>query len=172
MIKGCLLGLSYVSTAAILSPPGVPEVLMLSMWRTVFVRGFHLCPSLAIFSGLICFVNAYLSHRHEANSVSLGQDSSRVYLLLVAGAFMIGIVPFTLYMIVPTEEIMLKKEAKLTKARQLAAKLDDGINGKAGTSGSEGSAAETRRLLKRWATLNYGRAILPMVGVLVAWSVW
>jgi hypothetical protein len=162
MIKGCLLGLSYVSTAAILSPPGVPEVLMLSMWRTVFVRGFHLCPSLAIFSGLICFVNAYLSHRHEANSVSLGQDSSRVYLLLVAGAFMIGIVPFTLYMIVPTEEIMLKKEAK----------LDDGINGKAGTSGSEGSAAETRRLLKRWATLNYGRAILPMVGVLVAWSVW
>lgn len=84
---------------------------------------------------------------------------------------MIGIVPFTLKMIVPIEEIMLTKEAKLTKARQLAAE-HNGIDGKAEALGSDGSAAETRRLLKRWATLNYWRTTLPLVGALVAWSVW
>lgn len=85
---------------------------------------------------------------------------------------MIGIVPFTLSMIVPIEEVMLKKEAKLNKTRKPTLELHDGINGKAQALGSEGSAAETMRLLKRWVMLNYGRTMLPLVGVLVAWSVW
>ena len=165
-ISGCLFSLSYVSVAAILSAPGVADVHMLSMWRTVFVRGFHLCPSQAILSGILCFVNALLTYCLEQDS------SSRVYSLLIAGAFMIGIVPFTLSMIVPLEEIMLAKETKLSKAQQQAAENGKGINGRAEGLGGEGSAAETRRLLKRWAMLNYGRTILPVVGVLVAWSIW
>ncbi|MCJ1366946.1 hypothetical protein MMC16_006077 [Acarospora aff. strigata] len=170
-MKGCLFSLSYVSVATILSPPNVPDVLMLSLWRSVFLRGLHLCPPLAVFSGLCCFANAYLTHRHEAHSVTSDQGSSRVYPLLIAGSLMIGIVPYTLKMIVPIEEIMLQKEAKLTKARQPAAELDSGVNGKAEGLGSEGSAAETRGLLKRWVMLNYGRTMLPFAGALVAWSV-
>lgn len=146
---------------------------MLTMWRTVFTRGFHLCPSQAIFSGLCCFLNAFLTWRYEAGSVGLEQGgSSKVYPLLVAGAFMIGIVPFTLSTIVPLEEIMLAKESKLSKARQQAAGHDKRTNGKADTLEGEESAAETRSLLKRWTMLNYGRTILPLVGALVAWSIW
>ena len=85
---------------------------------------------------------------------------------------MIGVIPFTLSMVVPLEEIMLHKEGRLTKARQLAAEPNNYVIFQAEVSNSDGSAAETRRLLKRWAKLNYGRTLLPVVGALVAWSVW
>ena len=91
---------------------------------------------------------------------------------------MIAIVPNTLFMIVPIEETMLIKEAKLTKARLPTAEQDKSIVDQASMDfkvealrGDE-SAAETRRLLNRWTVLNYGRTILPVIGALVAWSVW
>ncbi len=142
------------------------------MCKTVFSRGFHLCPTLAAFSGLCCFVNAFLTYRYEAGSVGLERGNSGVLPLLIAGSFMIGVIPFTLSMIVPLEEIMLHKEGRLAKARQLAAGREkDGVF-MGEVSRSDGSAAETRRLLKRWAKLNYGRTILPVVGALVTLSVW
>lgn len=172
-MTGCLLSLSYVSVTAILNAPGVAEGHMLTMWRTVFKRGFYLCPSQAILSGSLCFLNAFLTWRFEAGSVGLEKgSSSRVYLLLVAGAFMIGIVPFTLSMIVPLEEILLAKETKLAKAQDQAAEHTKGMNCKSESLKGEESAMETRRQLNRWALLNYGRTILPLVGALVAWSIW
>lgn len=145
---------------------------MLSMWKTVFLRGFHLCPTLAAFSGFCCFVNAFLTYWYQAGSVGLEHGSSTVFPLLIAGSFMIGVIPFTLSTIVPLEEIMLQKEGRLTKARQLAAERDNHVIFQAEVSKSDESAAETRRLLKRWAKLNYGRTLLPVLGALVAWSVW
>ena len=96
------------------------------------------------------------------------QASSRVVPLLVAGSFMMGIVPFTLYTIVPVEEILLEKEAKLAKTQKLAAGYDTSIDGEAE---AKGSASETRRLLKRWAKLNYVRTTFPLVGLVVAWTI-
>lgn len=87
-----------------------------------------------------------------------------MYSLLVAGSFMIGIVPYTLSLIVPLEEVLLNKQARLVKA---AEKLDHN-----GVSERKVSAEETRSLLNRWAVLNYGRTALPLVGLVVAWSIW
>ncbi|KAA6409708.1 MAG: hypothetical protein FRX48_06320 [Lasallia pustulata] len=168
ILTGNQFSLSYVSVASILRPPTVAEVHLLSMFRGVFLGGFHLCPPLAFFSGLVCYLNAFLSYWHESGSVVLEQASSSVIPLLVAGSFMMGIVPFTLYMIVPVEEILLEKEAKLAKTQKLAAGHDTSIDGEAE---AKGSAAETRRLLKRWAKLNYVRTIFPLVGLVVAWSI-
>ena len=106
------------------------------------------------------------------SSVDSGQESSRAYPLLIAGSLTVGIVPFTMKFIVPLEEILLAKEAKLSKTREPAVELRNGSNGKVLVERSEESAAETRKLMKRWTMLNYARTILPLAGALVAWSTW
>ncbi|KAL1971162.1 hypothetical protein VTN77DRAFT_113 [Rasamsonia byssochlamydoides] len=152
---GCQLSLSYVSIATVTGPPYVSEGVLLTQWKTLFARGFHLCPSSAFFSGLCCFANAALTYVSEGTS-------ARMWTLLAAGSCMIGIVPFTLMTIVPLEKVLLGKEARLAKARR------EKVEGPE----DEASAAETRRLLKRFNTLNYVRTILPVVGVIVAWNAW
>lgn len=122
--------------------------------------------------GFCCFVNAFLIYTDEVNLVGLRHEGSRVYSLLVAGSSIFCIVPFTFYIMFPIEDIIIAKETRLMMTRWPATEPQSGINGKVEVLKCEGSDGETRRLSKGWATLNYGRAILSFVGVLVAWSVW
>lgn len=86
-----------------------------------------------------------------------GNSQGKVLSLIIAGSFMVGIVPYTLALIAPVEEILLKKEATM--------------RGKSATPKNERSALETKMQLQFWAKLNYGRAALPLVGTLIAWSI-
>ncbi|KAH6884203.1 hypothetical protein B0T10DRAFT_493739 [Thelonectria olida] len=161
-LVGCQFSLSHVSLATITGPPHVPENTLLTQFRTVFNRGFHLCPSSAFFSSFVCFANAALTYRHSPNvELTLQGLPGRVPRLLLAGSLMVGIVPYTLALIVPVEEVLLKREAKIAKARK---------DGSAPTEGS--TMDDTMALLRRWNVLNYGRTMLPLLGAIVAWTLY
>lgn len=87
--------------------------------------------------------------------------------LLVAGSFMIGIVPYTLSLIVPLEVSLLAEEAKMRKMLQAGAEVNHGMNGKAEGGSSEENVTKTRSMIRRWAKLNYGRMILPLTGAVI-----
>ncbi|KAI9649718.1 hypothetical protein NHQ30_002299 [Ciborinia camelliae] len=124
------------------------------------VRGFRLCPTSAIFSGVLCFANSALTYYYGGRSAVLG--------LFLAGCLMIGYVPFTLVFIVQTEEKLLRKESKLRQSRNL-----DWETGKEqGSSSFKKLSEETRAMLVRWSIFNYGRAVFPVLGMLLAWTLW
>ena len=78
--------------------------------------------------------------------------------MLAAGATIITLIPFTLRTIVPVEEPLLRKAAKMGG--------DDKV------VGSKESMEETNRLMDVWITRNYLRTGWPFVGALIAWSAW
>lgn len=81
---------------------------------------------------------------------------------------MIGIVPYTLALIVPVEEKLLRRESKLAKDR-VANKLTPL---EAGPDENDDTYRNTREMLSRWNALNYGRTLLPVLGIAVAWTLW
>ena len=74
---------------------------------------------------------------------------------------MAGVVPYTIFMVAPGNKLMM------TRFRELV-----DMDGKAVGSESKGRVAESRGRVKRWGALNYGRALLPLAGALVAWTAW
>ncbi|KAB5566228.1 hypothetical protein GE09DRAFT_1218496 [Coniochaeta sp. 2T2.1] len=154
-LVGCQLSLSHVTLATILTKPQPAESTLLRQFKTVFWRGFQLCPSSALFSSLCCFINAALILRRTGRSaLSLG---GRVPRLVLAGALMIGLIPYTVAFILPVEDPLLEKEAAIR-------------SGKA--SGEGRDAGETVALLKKWNVRNYIRATIPALGMGVAWSLY
>jgi hypothetical protein len=82
---------------------------------------------------------------------------------------MIGIVPFTLVLIVPTEEKLLGKEAKLRRSRNFNLKTKDKEEA---ASSFRHLSEDTRALMVHWNVLNYGRVVFPLLGMLLAWTLW
>lgn len=159
---GCQLSLSYVSVPAILSVSEVSEHATLSMWRYTFNKGFYMCPTQAFLSSLIFFVNAFLTFLYR--DVSSPAIKS-VYPLLVAGVLAVSLVPFTLTMIVPLEETLLKRHGKLSRG-------DNDTPGKGKLeNGAAVDAAKSREAMKKWVSLNYIRTLLPLTTVIWAWTV-
>ncbi|KAI1372122.1 hypothetical protein F4677DRAFT_433535 [Hypoxylon crocopeplum] len=151
-VAGCQLSLSYVSLPMILGQQDLPERTALSQYKTLFLRGFHLCPMPSIFSAVCCISNAaiiYYKHRQLTPQISR---------MVLAASLIIGLIPYTLAFIVPTEEKLLKKGAKLANEKQ--------------ESTSIASKEETRQMMRKWNVLNYGRTLFPIAGVLVAWTLW
>lgn len=79
---------------------------------------------------------------------------------------MIGIVPYTLSLIVPLEVTLLTKEVKMRKTLQVETKIDHQMDDKAERESSEKNAVKTKIMIRRWAKLNYGRMILSLIGVM------
>lgn len=78
---------------------------------------------------------------------------------------MFGMVPYTLKWVVPLEEVLLKKERDLLNSEKGGKSRSDSHSGRV-------SRAETRELLSQWVALNYGRSVIPFVGVIIAWTIW
>lgn len=162
---GNIFSLSYVSMGSILGATDTSEKMLLEMWHLVFVRGFYACPTIGFFSSGISALNAIITYGSEVYSTASWSPSIHVYAILLSGLFMFGMVPYTLKWIVPLEEVILKKERDL---------LDSDKDGKSkgDSHSSQESLAETRKLLAQWVVLNYGRMVIPFVGVVIAWTVW
>lgn len=84
---------------------------------------------------------------------------------------MLGMVPYTLKWIVPLEEVLLKKERDLLKERDLQSP-EKGERSSGPSHSSRETLDETRELLARRVFLNYGRMVIPFVGVVIAWTIW
>lgn len=63
------------------------------------------------------------------------------------------------------EEELLKKEREL-------ARTEEDVKSTGSSHHDRDSVAETRKMLERWVALNYGRTVIPFVGVAVAWSLY
>lgn len=66
---------------------------------------------------------------------------------------MIGLVPYTLIFILPMEEWLLEREKDANSGMR-----------------SDTEEKKTWVLLRRWGQLNYVRAIFPLAGMLLAWT--
>lgn len=76
--------------------------------------------------------------------------------LFVAGSLMLGVVPYTIALVAPINRKMMKRHAELTAK-----------SGKKEETAATG--AETKRLVKKWEVLNYGRMLLPLTGAILTW---
>lgn len=80
---------------------------------------------------------------------------------------MIGVVPYTLITVSPTNRILMARE-KLLIERSYAETNESAT----ATSLEGGTMEDSRRLVNKWARLNYIRAALPAVGAVLAWTCW
>jgi hypothetical protein len=148
--------------AAILSVSDVAEYTALSMWKVTFDRGFYLCPTQAMFSSFIFFLNAFLTF---LNGLLETSSQKRVYMLLIAGVLAISLVPFTLVMIAPREEALLERHRKLSREGPQTVAQGKLHNNAAATA----RAIESRRVMETWVSMNYFRTILPALTVFWIW---
>lgn len=148
--------------AAVLSVFDVPEHTALSMWKVTFNRGFYLCPTQAMFSSFIFFLNAFLTFLYGQPETS---SQNSVCMLLIAGLLAISLVPFTLVIIVPLEEELLERHRKLCREGPQTMSQGKLHNNAAATA----RAIETHRVMEKWVFLNYFRTILPAVTVFWIW---
>ena len=150
--KGFLTTFSYVTIPGLLAVPDLPESTLLSVWKQLYYRGFHLSPPLAVFSGSCCFINAYIVSKHHSTN-------STVSRLLLAGCLMVGILPYTGLIVAPGNRIMMRRWKELVDK-----------NGRAVGQESKERGLESRERVRRWGRLNYGRVVLPIAGAFVAWT--
>lgn len=140
--------MSHVSAAAILgagSKSRLPDDALLDQFATIFYRGLHLCPTTAIFAGVCHLGNAALTAYYGKGPLwPLPERASR---LVLAGSLALGIVPYTLTLIVPLEEKLLRRKT-----------LEKG--------------GETMLALRKWNRLNYVRALIPVMSVVAGWTLW
>lgn len=135
--------------------PRLSEASIVTLWKHVYCRGFNVSPFTAVISGVISLTNAYLTG---------STDRLRANRLVVAGLFMIGVVPFTLITISPTNRILMAREVNLqSTAEKMGGKTD---------VQEKGTMEDSRRLVQKWANLNLIRAMLPAAGALATLTAW
>jgi hypothetical protein len=159
-----------VTLAALLGPPhNVSEDILLQQFRTVFWRGFRLCPVPAFFATLCCLVNAALVLGYAGLSVQ-NLLHGRVPQLLLVAVLAVGLVPYTLAFVVPVEEPLLKREAALRgNGKNVRGGVKNLKNGNE-KGMKEPGGRDTLALMRMWTVRNYIRAVIPACCVVVAWT--
>ncbi|GAM42126.1 hypothetical protein TCE0_043f15812 [Talaromyces pinophilus] len=130
------------------------ETDLLSLWKTVYFPGFYISPPLAVGSALCSFVNAYIT-LSDTTLEPLVQHTKAMR-LFVAGSLMLGVVPYTIALVATINRKMMKRHSELTAK---SGKKEE----------TTATAAETKRLVKKWEVLNYGRMLLPLTGAILTW---
>jgi len=148
----CLTGIT-LSTSFILVPRLLesPTPLLLQQWQRAYLAGRSRFAPLFALNGLLCFYLAWAT-RHLPASAAIRKSTG----YLAAGFCALGILPYTLLVIKPTNDKLLRK-ADDTKAL-----------GKADEVVEIGLGGETAHaLVDWWGVLNLGRAAIGAVGALV-----
>jgi len=86
-------------------------------------------------------------------------------LLIAAGAMAVFVVPYTLALMKPTNSLLMERAA-MGDAMKDVNEEDVTEVGMSKAQGLRGY--RTEELLKRWVTLNYGRAAIPSIGIACA----
>ncbi|KAK4205174.1 hypothetical protein QBC40DRAFT_271202 [Triangularia verruculosa] len=142
---GLSLTYSTVVTPLLLTSP---TPLMLQQWKKMFLAGSTHMPPLSIISAVSFFYLAAKSPAHRN-------------LWSTAGGLTLGIIPYTLALMMGTNNELLKREGELTA--------------RAKTSGavvvSESEEKGAKELVDRWGVLNLGRTAMLLGAVgLGAWT--
>ena len=97
---------------------------LLAEWKLAYKRGYMMQASLAIVGGLVAFL------------------STLDWRWLLGAVVLLANWPYTIYVIVPTNRLLMDTPA-------------------------EAATAETRRLIERWGALHAGRSALGLVATLI-----
>ena len=137
----------YVASASFALVPRLlesPTPLMLKQWGNAYNTGKKNAPPFAALSAACYFYLAYTSPK------------PKLYGYLIAGALSVGIMPYTLAVMLPTNKKLL---AKVDNTKTLGIK-DEVVE--------VGLGNETaHKLVDYWGVLNLGRVVLLVVGSLV-----
>lgn len=129
-----------------------PLPLRLRQWLVVYDRGKLVSPTVALAAGLLWSYLAFASY-HDTSSRRLADWTAYA----AAGAFTFGILPWTIIALMPTNHVLI----------DAANAVQSGM--------SAFSEAESKRLegaIATWATLNWFRAVTPIIGAAVAvWAI-
>lgn len=153
----------YAFSASQLSIPAIslsPLPLRLSQWSLIYTSGAKVSPPLAIFSLFTWGYASYLSYSHShspsiSSSISLSGDGTSDWVLYVlAGGLSFSILPWTLIMMMPTNNELLRR-AKVAKEREGKGEV------------KEEEDKESGKLIEKWDGLHFVRFWLPTLGAAV-----
>ena len=130
---------SFLALPAILQHATSPETAA-RQWKTIYDRGKRTGPPIGL-AALSSF--AYVAY-HAANPAA-----RRLWIL--AAILPVSIVPYTLLLLAPTNNALLERVRRWDKREEV----------------SEAKEGSTKELLQAWQRLNYGRSMLPTLGVAV-----
>jgi hypothetical protein len=141
----------YVTAASVTLVPRVlesPTPLLLKQWGNAYAVGTKNAPPFAALSAACYFYLAY--------SLPSPAAKFKLYGYIAAGALTVGIVPYTLLVMMDTNKKLL---AKVEETKTLGVK-DEVVE--------VGLGNETaHKLVDNWGVLNLGRAVLLITGSLV-----
>ena len=145
----------FVSSASFALVPRMlesPTPLLLKQWGNAYAAGKKNVPPFAALSSACYFYLAY--------TLPSDAQKAKLYGYLAAGALTIGIIPYTLLVMLPTNKKLLEK---VDETKALTVK-DEVVE--------VGLGNETaHKLVDSWGMLNLGRAVLLTAGSLVgAWT--
>ncbi|KAJ8076303.1 hypothetical protein PM082_000723 [Marasmius tenuissimus] len=141
LLSGSILSLSIISTPALLTPSSFSSPTHVAIqWKALYTRGARTMPPLAVFASSAYF---YLAFKLFKYSRGLTQ------MYAAAGALTLGIVPYTLMVMVKTNDALSAKA------------VDEPVEQKE-------SNGEVDELLERWTSMNLVRGLIPLTGSMVA----
>jgi len=149
-LAGTVFSMSFYSVPRLLESP---SPLLLKQWSNLFNAGRKTAPPIGALSAVSYFYLAYASTLPS-------QHKSKLYGYLAAGILSMGIMPYTLAVMLPTNKKLLAKVEEM----KAFAKGDSVVE--------VGLGEETaHKLVDWWAVLNLGRGLmLGIAGILGAWT--
>ncbi|TKA71749.1 hypothetical protein B0A49_08161 [Cryomyces minteri] len=142
----------HIASASYLVLPSImqsPAPLLAKQWKTMWVNDRNVGPAITAFSALVF---GYLAYREPT-------ETSTFKLYTAAAVLMPSVIPYTLLLVKPINDKLLKKAETLATVS-----ITDDAASETGVSKDE----TVHGLVDRWGTLNLGRALLAAAGCLCA----
>ncbi|KAI4723765.1 DUF1772-domain-containing protein [Aureobasidium sp. EXF-10728] len=148
-LAGSMASISWISVPALMD---APAPLLAKQWKKIFDQGKTSAPPMAVLSSAIF---GYLAYREPT-------ASSNFTLYTAAAILVPSIVPYTVFLMSSVNNKLHEKASSLANASLTDTAVESGA--------AQGETAH--ELLDKWATLNFGRSLLPLVGALAAgWAI-
>nr|A0A067XMT5.1 RecName: Full=Anthrone oxygenase ptaC; AltName: Full=Pestheic acid biosynthesis cluster protein C; Flags: Precursor [Pestalotiopsis fici W106-1]AGO59043.1 PtaC [Pestalotiopsis fici] len=138
-----MMGLPLMAVPMLLDT-GADPVYLARQWARMYYYGVRTMPPLAI-TTFILYVWTIIRRRSQHQAW---------YILAVAAVVTMGMIPFTWYVLAPTNNALFR--------------LAEGPEAASGTTA--GSLEEVTELLVRWNKLHIARSLFPLTGVVIALS--
>jgi hypothetical protein len=141
------------------NPPSSPnrtsaERHALSIFREIYQCGKENAPPIALVSAGLSLINGYQLYCSAGSFVRPAQ------LAVAAAVLNMAIVPFTLFVIAPTNNLLFaREEAWRTENEEVKAKM---VKNQSGLT--------TEALLNRWRVQNWVRSLFPLIGAVLAYQ--
>lgn len=149
---------------SLLSAPETPELQALTIWKSIFKRGFYCCPPQAFLATGLFLLNALLT---KIYSDPASPDHRSAWPLVIGAVLAIALVPFTLTWIEPIEKKLLNRHHQLLQeSGQVSEKTR-----LHGDGAATADAGQTRDVMKRWISLNYTRTTFGAMTLFWGWLV-